>query len=363
MENLSNLSNLPLPLTPVDCDLRAFPFMPLDVVRLRDSDISAIGSGDEFRCAVLLWCAAWHQIPSGSLPNDDIVLAQFAGFGRVVKEWKKVRKGALRGWLKCSDGRLYHPVVAEKARAAWEGRLAYRQQKEAERQRKAEERAKKKVAAEQQTGSGCPADKPDLSGGHPAEVQRTSAGNPAENALIGTVDSGQWTGIETQQQPGGGCELKVVNETTSNSRAPRLSEVLGLAGVQAAELDELADGASLDQLEQLKAAYATGMENGTIKNEGAWLARMARKAAVGGITGFKTQGGGGVAISVLNELKAVSVPTGTVISVGDQQLTVDHIDGVPRALDGGFWIGASRTLKVLQRVRAGELSTVLGSSA
>lgn len=111
------------PLTPDGCDLREFPFMPLDVVRLRDSDISAISSGDEFRCAVLLWCASWHQVPAASLPDDDIILAQLAGYGRVVKEWKKVRDGSLRGWVKCSDGRLYHPVVAEKANEAWMRKL------------------------------------------------------------------------------------------------------------------------------------------------------------------------------------------------------------------------------------------------
>lgn len=107
------------PLVPPDCDLRAFAFMPLDVVRLRDSDIAAVSSGEEFRAAVLLWCASWHQIPAASLPDDDMILAQLAGFGRVIKEWKKVRSGALRGWILCSDGRLYHPVIADKAIEAW----------------------------------------------------------------------------------------------------------------------------------------------------------------------------------------------------------------------------------------------------
>ena len=111
------------PLTPTDCDLRDFHFMPLDVVRLRDSDIAAISTGDEFRCAVLLWCASWHQMPAASLPDDDIVLANLAGFGRVVKEWKKVRNAALRGWIKCDDGRLYHPVIAEKANTSWRAKL------------------------------------------------------------------------------------------------------------------------------------------------------------------------------------------------------------------------------------------------
>jgi hypothetical protein len=106
---------LPAPLVPADVDLRDFTFMPLDVVRLRDSKISAMVSGDEFRAAVLLWCASWHQKPASSLADDDVELAQLAGYGRVVGEWQKVRSGALHGWIKCNDGRLYHPVVAEKA--------------------------------------------------------------------------------------------------------------------------------------------------------------------------------------------------------------------------------------------------------
>ena len=189
------------PLTGSDCDLRDFPFMPLDVVRLRDSDISAISKGDEFRCAVLLWCASWHQVPAASLPDDDVILSQLAGFGRVVKEWKKLRAGALRGWVKCSDGRLYHPVVAEKANEAWAGRIAYRERKEAERLRKANERAARKAADDAARGSGNPSDNPNLSGGQTKDAIDMSAGSPAENALIGrgtgtgTVekDSGQWT--------------------------------------------------------------------------------------------------------------------------------------------------------------------------
>ncbi|WP_338129699.1 HNH endonuclease [Burkholderia glumae] len=113
------MMDLPNPLTDPTCDLRSFAFMPLDVVRLRDSDIAALSSADEFRSAVMLWCASWHQVPAASLPDDDRVLAQLAGYGRVVTEWKKVHVGALRGWVKCSDGRLYPPVVAAHARRVW----------------------------------------------------------------------------------------------------------------------------------------------------------------------------------------------------------------------------------------------------
>jgi hypothetical protein len=131
---------LPAPLTPADCDLRDFAFMPLDVVRLRDSDLAVTAEADEFRCAVLLWCASWHQVPAASLPDDDKILAQYAGYGRVVKEWLKVRDGALRGWVKCADGRLYHAVVAEKANEAWIAKLRQRLKTECARIKKHNER-------------------------------------------------------------------------------------------------------------------------------------------------------------------------------------------------------------------------------
>ncbi len=55
------------------------------------------------------------QLPAASLPNDERILAKLAGYGRDVESWIKVRDEALRGFIECSDGRLYHPVVAEKA--------------------------------------------------------------------------------------------------------------------------------------------------------------------------------------------------------------------------------------------------------
>jgi len=126
---------MPDPMTPPECDLRDFAFMPLDVARLRDSDLTADASGDEFRAAVLLWCAAWHQVPAGSLPNDDKVIAHLAGYGRAPREWKKIRLGALRGFVECDDGRLYHPHVSAKAIEAWESRGRFAEKREKDRER------------------------------------------------------------------------------------------------------------------------------------------------------------------------------------------------------------------------------------
>lgn len=131
---------LPPPLTPPECDLRDFGFMPLDVRRFRDSDLVAFEEPEAIVAAVMLWAAAWHNVPAASLTDDDRALAQLAGYGRSVKSFQKVRAGALRGFVKCSDGRLYHPVVAAKARESWKGKLKQRWNTECARIRKHNER-------------------------------------------------------------------------------------------------------------------------------------------------------------------------------------------------------------------------------
>ena len=115
---------MPEPLTPPDCDLRDFAYMPLDAGRVLDSDLFALATGDEFKAAFSLWCKSWQQIPAASLPNDDRVLAHLSGAGT---RWKKIKLMALRGFVLCDDGRLYHPVVAEKANEAWAKKQSYRE--------------------------------------------------------------------------------------------------------------------------------------------------------------------------------------------------------------------------------------------
>ena len=137
------MSELPAPLVPAEVDLRDFAFMPLDVQRLRDSDLASDETPEACWAAVLLWCAAWHQVPAASIPDNDQWQAKQCGYvaqGRISPGWKRIRSGALRGWVLCSDGRLYHPVVAEKAREAWRQKLAQRWRSEAARVKKHNQR-------------------------------------------------------------------------------------------------------------------------------------------------------------------------------------------------------------------------------
>ncbi|WP_342617201.1 DUF1376 domain-containing protein [Rhodoferax sp. GW822-FHT02A01] len=194
---------LPGPLTPPDCDLSDFQYMELDVRRLRDSHFAAQPNGEAFRAGVLLWCAAWHQVPAASLPDDDVELSNLAGFGRVVREWKKVRTEALAGFVKCSDGRLYHAVIAEKALAAHASKERYAYGKFLERMRKENvKRAKESkpefgIPTQEQWKSGAyPHGIPPVVEQIPTENAHSSTGNDAENALRGNRE-GEGTEINT----------------------------------------------------------------------------------------------------------------------------------------------------------------------
>ena len=126
-------NELPAPLVPAEVDLRDFAFMPLEVSRLLRSRtwLKARRRPEIGFYLVNLWAGAWHEVPAGSLPDDDDVLADLARC--TPARWRKLRGDILAAWVRCADGRLYHPVVAEKAREAWAHKLTQRQRTQAAR--------------------------------------------------------------------------------------------------------------------------------------------------------------------------------------------------------------------------------------
>lgn len=117
---------VPAPLVPADADLRDFSFMPMDIIRLFGSRFHAIASDAEWRAGVTLWLKSFHQVPAASLPSDDMELCRLAELGRDMKAWRKIKDVALHGFVLCTDGRWYHPIVAEKANEAWQRKQAQR---------------------------------------------------------------------------------------------------------------------------------------------------------------------------------------------------------------------------------------------
>lgn len=120
---------LPDPLVPADVDLRGLEWMPLYGNRLFGSDFDAHADDTSFRCGLQLWWAAWNQVPAASLPDDDVALCRLAGLGRDAKTWRRVKTSALRGFLMCSDGRLYHRTLSQWAVQAWDRRRRDRDRK------------------------------------------------------------------------------------------------------------------------------------------------------------------------------------------------------------------------------------------
>jgi hypothetical protein len=101
------------PLVPPDMVIPRLPWVPIYVDRLFESNFWGIASDSEKVAAFCLWIKSWNQKPPGSLPTDDRILCRLAELGGNLAKWKKVKTVALRHWVECDDGRLYHPVVSQ----------------------------------------------------------------------------------------------------------------------------------------------------------------------------------------------------------------------------------------------------------
>lgn len=146
--------DLPEPLVPPEVDLTGYGWMPFHGHRLFGSEFNAIASDAEWRAGVTLWWAAWNQVPAASLPDDDVALARLADLGRDVRGWRKLRKNALHGFVKCSDGRLYHRALSRLALEAWDRRVRERDRKAKWRKGRGRSGDGDKDVPETGTGSG-----------------------------------------------------------------------------------------------------------------------------------------------------------------------------------------------------------------
>lgn len=76
---------------------------------------------EDIATAIFLWSECYRQDPAGTLPDDDVELAQLARYGTDVEAWQEVRASVLHGWEPClieteagehRGGRLGHPFIA-----------------------------------------------------------------------------------------------------------------------------------------------------------------------------------------------------------------------------------------------------------
>ena len=187
--------SFPLAPVPAEADLTDFKFMPLEVARLRRSKAWLICKRrPELAFFMLnLWTASWHERPAGSLEDDDDVLADAAMCS--PEKWTKVRADVMRGWFKAADGRLYHPVVAEKVMDSWHGKAVARWSKECDRIRKENHKRKEN----QQPAL----DFPPKPGRNAAAIPPDGGGIPPENALKGEGREREGKGEERERKKEG----------------------------------------------------------------------------------------------------------------------------------------------------------------
>jgi hypothetical protein len=262
----------PQPLTPPDCDLTDFKFMPLDVQRLRDSDLTAEQTPEQNWAAVLLWAASWHQVPAASLPNNDQTIAKWAGYvarGKVDKQWEIVREGAMRGFILCTDERLYHAVVAEKAREAWQSKLEQRWKTECARIKKHNERHKAEVSVptfDEWTTCGRPTGQPLPV---PSDKKPVSRRQPRDNGSKGQGEGqGQGQGDSEGKNPSGSTATAAPPPATRKSHPKDVSAVAATLGVPRQLLEDWLI---------VRKAKNVGAVTGTVIEE---IAREAQKAGL-----------------------------------------------------------------------------------
>lgn len=104
-------------------DLRDFRWMQFDILALQNSWFFSTATPEEGWAAFRLWMAAWHQVPAGTLPNDERWLCSRAGLGQDLKRWAVLRGMALHGFKLSDpqlggDGLLHHAFLEDKADAA-----------------------------------------------------------------------------------------------------------------------------------------------------------------------------------------------------------------------------------------------------
>lgn len=203
------MGELPAPLVPPEVNMGGNDWFPLYHRRLRKSRWWRIASDTARSRNVDLWCHAFEETPAGSLPDDDLELAEAAGFGRDIAAFQAIKVDIMAPWTLCRDGRWYHPSLCEVVLEAW-GRTSERRRKD--RLRQAQHRAQVRQPAQAQSVAvslGVTRDEGELSRVTDAEVthgdalqtDRHDKHSAASAAPLTAVDGGKSEKVLSQREP------------------------------------------------------------------------------------------------------------------------------------------------------------------
>jgi hypothetical protein len=227
----SKKARYPNPPVPATANMKHLSYMMVDVAVVREGEMAS-----KYPPEVCWWnmqarAAAWHQVPAGSLPNDERMLARLLGFGSDVNTFRTAKRlGCLTGFNPANDGRLYHEEVVKMVKGQLDVKESNRQRvkpaQEASRLSRARQAGK---TSESKTVS----EKPCASSETTQPVALTDAGTesiPLPESFEITANSIRVTA--TNRREGNRIEEKVaaaaasVDQPMDRSRMPRLSDPL-----------------------------------------------------------------------------------------------------------------------------------------
>lgn len=116
------MTDLPAPLVGSEVDVSIFKLVELPLTLLSGDSFAGL-SAEAFRAQLHLVFASWQQQPAASIPTATATLTMLAGFGRDQAGFEAVRGEILsRGWVECSDGRMYFQPLVEVVETAFDRR-------------------------------------------------------------------------------------------------------------------------------------------------------------------------------------------------------------------------------------------------
>lgn len=122
----------------------------LDYEQIEQSDTWDLAGPEGRPWLLMMWFVSWRQVPCGSYPADEAVIA--AKLGMPPKAWAKHRAVLLRGWSEAEDGRLYHVTLTQRVIEMMKRRRSDSDRQAEKRRREAEEAAKKAAESRESPG-------------------------------------------------------------------------------------------------------------------------------------------------------------------------------------------------------------------
>lgn len=171
----------------------------LDYEQIEQSSTWSVAKPAARPWLLMMWMLAWKQVPCGSWPADEEVIAGALGIDE--DQWALHRKALMRGWTEADDGRLYHPTITKRVLEMMAKRRSDSDRQAAKRAREATESTPTHADVTRDTAVtptvvGCESStdhRPPTTDTSPPSVKKRRASAPQPPSAPEGVDAGVWS--------------------------------------------------------------------------------------------------------------------------------------------------------------------------